>query len=83
MRNVHKSDTKAENNPTECGEHYKEPVADVDKAKAQAGDNATTMPHMKPTTSSDNKSQDHDDSDTDYACFHLNTSGNPIQVTTS
>jgi hypothetical protein len=83
MRNDHESDNEAENNPTECGEHYKKPTVDVDKAKTQAENDASTMPHTKLTNLSDNKSRDHEESDNDYAYFNLNTPGNPIQVTTS
>jgi hypothetical protein len=68
MKNVYNFDTEAKNNSTESEEPYEEPVAEVDNTEAHDGDYTTTMLHMKPVTSSSNRS-----SNSNSACFHLDT----------
>jgi hypothetical protein len=68
---VHRSDTEAENNSTKSGKPNKKHITEVDNEKAHDGDYASTMLHMKPTSSFSNMSQDHYTSHSDSAYSYL------------
>jgi hypothetical protein len=78
ISNVYKSDTEAKNKSTMSEEPYEEPVAEVDNNEAHDGDYTTTMLHMKPATSSSNRSPN-----SDSACFDLDTSNLEITSPTT